>query len=213
MESTGRQVAEAKALPDFLLERLAELLNTIESSGVWPEALTQGAVHFCNKGEGTAPSKEVMIWQEIWISDKFTGPHMERSMYGGRLLCKPLHTSFCRLIKFSSMPPNYQVCPWIIPSVSTEFQLRLYPTLQAIAHLTLGFCKHYQGCIPSSGRASYSMGPLGRNFILTSGILQGCPLSVVLLNLLVQTWLSTIGEAAPLAEPNGYADDIGAPAK
>ena len=40
----GWRVAEAKSLPDFLLERLAELFNTIEEVGLWPEALAQGTV-------------------------------------------------------------------------------------------------------------------------------------------------------------------------
>ena len=35
----GWRVSELKALPDSLLERLATLLNVIEQTGCWPDAL------------------------------------------------------------------------------------------------------------------------------------------------------------------------------
>ena len=44
----------------------------------------------------------------------------------------------------------------------------------------------------------------------TNGIIQGCPLSVVLLNLLVNVWARAIRTEVPAAQPCGYADDTGA---
>ena len=44
----------------------------------------------------------------------------------------------------------------------------------------------------------------------TNGIIQGCPLRVVLLNLLVNVWARAVKNEVPQACPSGYADDTGA---
>ena len=53
---------------------------------------------------------------------------------------------------------------------------------------------------------------IGKPFCSTNGIIQGCPLSVVLLNLLVNVWAKAVRTEAPAALPCGYADDTGATA-
>ena len=56
------------------------------------------------------------------------------------------------------------------------------------------------------------LGGVGEVFQSTNGILQGCPLSVILLNLLVSVWMRAVETEAPGARPLGYADDTGATA-
>ena len=51
---------------------------------------------------------------------------------------------------------------------------------------------------------------VGQEFRATNGIIQGCPLSVVLLNLLVHVWVQAVKAEVPAALPFGYADDTGA---
>ena len=51
---------------------------------------------------------------------------------------------------------------------------------------------------------------MGESFTSTNGILQGCPLSVVLLNMMIHIWVEVIGEKVPLANPSAYADDLSA---
>merc|ERR1712086_203374 len=51
---------------------------------------------------------------------------------------------------------------------------------------------------------------IGLLFKSTNGIIQGCPLSVVLLNLLVNVWARAVRVEVPAALPCGYADDTGA---
>eukprot|EP00973_Karenia_brevis_P094607 12423316-Karenia_brevis.AAC.1 len=48
---------------------------------------------------------------------------------------------------------------------------------------------------------------VGAPFAATNGILQGCPLSVVLLNALISVWLSAVAEEVNKAVPQAYADD------
>ena len=43
----------------------------------------------------------------------------------------------------------------------------------------------------------------------TNGITQGCPLSVVLLNILVSAWTNSVKSEVRLADPCGYVDDTG----
>ena len=47
---------------------------------------------------------------------------------------------------------------------------------------------------------------IGKGFASTNGILQGCPLSVVLLNLLMQVWATAIEQETP-CRARCYADD------
>eukprot|EP00660_Eupelagonema_oceanica_P019296 gene19296-biopygen25481 len=51
----GWRVAEVKALPDPILERLATTLNLIEETGTWPAALEHALVSLIPKGAGGSP--------------------------------------------------------------------------------------------------------------------------------------------------------------
>ena len=50
-------------------------------------------------------------------------------------------------------------------------------------------------------------GMLSEGFMSTNGILQGCPISVVLLNLLMQVCCNMISTEGPGSKPRCYADD------
>ena len=51
-------------------------------------------------------------------------------------------------------------------------------------------------------------GFIGQAFTSTNGILQGCPLSVVLLNMLIHVWAATMDNENPESSPEAYADDL-----
>ena len=51
---------------------------------------------------------------------------------------------------------------------------------------------------------------VGEGFASTNGILQGCPMSVVMLNLLMQVWATEISTQVPGSTPMCYADDANA---
>ena len=53
-------------------------------------------------------------------------------------------------------------------------------------------------------------GGVGEEFLATNGILQGCPISVILLNALISVWAHAIEAEVPDAEPDAFADDTGA---
>eukprot|EP00973_Karenia_brevis_P042938 5944895-Karenia_brevis.AAC.1 len=52
-------------------------------------------------------------------------------------------------------------------------------------------------------------GAVGGEFVATNGILQGCPLSVVLLNALVSVWARCLQEECPEVRSWAYVDDTG----
>ena len=55
----------------------------------------------------------------------------------------------------------------------------------------------------------FKLGPfVGAGFKSTNGILQGCAISVILINLFAQVWVNTILAEAPGVQPRGYADDL-----
>ena len=59
----------------------------------------------------------------------------------------------------------------------------------------------------------FNVGPFVRaEFASTNGILQGCPMSVILLNAFVQVWVNLILQRVPEASPRAYADDLAATA-
>ena len=89
----GWRVAELRMLPMQFLDKLADLLNEIEDTGIWPQPFTEGLISLIPKGEGTAPSKlrpfglmavvyrlwsavrvrDIVAWQESWADDSLHG--------------------------------------------------------------------------------------------------------------------------------------------
>ena len=51
---------------------------------------------------------------------------------------------------------------------------------------------------------------LGKEFAATNGILQGCPLSIIMLNALVSVWARAVRAEVPGCEPQAYVDDTAA---
>ena len=198
----GWRVAELRALPDSLLERLVELLSCVEQTGQWPQGVAEGVITLISKGEGASPEnlrpisvmstvyrlwaaarlREVIKWQEKWLASTAHGfrPHhgtddvfwhlalqVERSMLEGT----PLH----------GISLDYGKCFDRIP-----------------VHIVLNLASHL-GLAPNIGRPLQGMYAqlvrrfristhMGTPFKSTNGILHGCPLSVILLNALVNVW-------------------------
>ena len=48
-----------------------------------------------------------------------------------------------------------------------------------------------------------------KEFAASNGVIQGCPLSVLLLNLLMNTWARSLKAGITTAMPKVYAEDAG----
>ena len=222
----GWRVAELKMLPDVFLDRLCTVLDAIEETGVWPDDLAQGIVSLISKGEGAQPLKlrpisvmpvvyrlwaatrvrEIMQWQDSWLSDRL---HGFRRSHGPQHVWWSLAAKVEKALllgePLSGISLDYSKCFDRVP-VDIVFSLAEH----------CGF----DGGVLRAMRAMYKQlrrrfslhGSVGEEFRATNGILQGCPLSVVLLNLLVHTWAKALETEAPGVDPFGFADDTGATA-
>jgi hypothetical protein len=206
-----------------LLDRLACLLCKVEETGIWPNDLTQGLITLISKGEGTEPTKlrpigimsvvyrlwaavrvaDVMTWQETWISDELHGfrrSHSAEDVWWAQALA--IEDALLQGSSLFGLSLDYGKCFDRIP-VHIVLELArmrgmsprlLVPLTSLYANLTRRF---------------RFGGALGKQFKSTNGIIQGCPLSVILLNLLVDVWAKSLKSEVPSAIPVGYADDTG----
>jgi len=230
MKSTGScgmdgwRISEIKALPDFFLHRLAEFLNIVEVEGVWPDALSQGAVSLISKGEGADPLKlrpisvmpvvyrlwaatrvkGVLRWQETWLAEEL---HGFRPAHGAEdvwwVLAVKLEQALLSGQELSGMSLDYSKC---FDRVPIEIVLEVAER----CGMDAGIMRAMRAMYKQLRRRFVLNGAVGKPFQSTNGILQGCPLSIVFLNLLVHTWATAVKEEAPEADPSGYADDTGA---
>ena len=89
----GWRVAEIFALPDAFLDQLACILNLVEETGAWPQALLEGVISPIHKGEGSVSTKfrpigimsvvyrawaavrvrDLLSWQQSWIENDLHG--------------------------------------------------------------------------------------------------------------------------------------------
>jgi len=217
------RVDELKQLPVVFLDRLACLFSLIEETGLWPDDLTKGIVSLISKGEGSKPTKlrpiglmscvyrlwaaarvgDVMAWQEFWIDKSMHGfrrCHGAEDVWWTQALA--IEDALLQGTSLFGLSLDYGKCFDRVP-----------------AHLVLQLAERY-GMSPKIVKPMQSLYArlsrrfrfgvaLGAEFQSTNGIIQGCPLSVVLLNLLVSVWTNAVNSEVPDASPCGYADDTG----
>eukprot|EP00973_Karenia_brevis_P051497 7150824-Karenia_brevis.AAC.1 len=60
-------------------------------------------------------------------------------------------------------------------------------------------------------QSRFRCGPgIGKPFLKTNGLLQGCAMSVVFINAFMSIWAHAVNEAVKGASPDLFADDVGA---
>ena len=221
------EVSSLKALPDAFFDGLRVLCDQIESSGVWPESLSKGYLCLIPKSDSDgSPSslrplsilsvvyrlwascrlEELLSWQELWAHPSQSGfrplkecldawyplaLHVEQAMINGTDLAG------CMLdyAKAFDLVPLHEI---ILPLASrVGLPSNLVHCLGNFYSHLVRFFKH----------------PTGFGSALSSdrGIVQGCPISVVLLNLLVSIFLRLTDSEIPAVTPRAYAYDDARP--
>ena len=216
----GWFTTELLQLPAASLNRLSEILNRIEDNGEWPEALLSAAVPMIPKEKVPGPlehrpitvmsavyrlwsgtrSRQLQDWQEGWIGDNLHGfrpKHgaddayrktalvIERALLTG----KPIHGVLLDIKKcFDSIP-------WSIAFGLLEDMGLDKKVTRPLQHMYLNLKRHMK-----------IHGTAGEDFQATNGILQGCALSVIVLNAVVAVWDKVMREEAKV-ETDAYADD------
>ena len=221
----GWRMAELKALPLVLLDRLADVFDAIECTGEWPPSLMRALIALIPKGEDDTPLKQRPItitscvyrlwaaarlrrlikWQESWIGEQqhgFRAGHSTAHLYW--------HLSLKLEKAVLSGDDTDQVWGFTIDYAKCFDRV----PHEIVLSLAEEWGAHWRILGPL--RAAYTamerrfkLGDVGVGgaFRTTNGILQGCPLSVVLLNALMAVWGSAVTRRTG-AIAMGYADDV-----
>ena len=223
----GWRVAEVKRLPPVLLTRLAVLLNIIESSGRWPAGIERCCVSMVPKSDDANPASlrpisvmsviyrlwaaarvaDVMAWQEQWAH---SGQHGSRRGHGTEDVYWCLALKIERAVLLGEplygISLDYAKC---FDNLPQDILLRLASETGLHTNILRPLKSMYQRL----RRRFRVAGSVGKEFQATNGILQGCPLSVILLNALISIWAKAVQAEAAGAEPSAYIDDTNVIAK
>ena len=198
----GWSLQDLRALPDRVLNWLAQLLTLIEEVGRWPTLLAQGYTSLIPKpGEegplGTRPLTvlsmvyrlwagtrlwEVMRWQESWVHPRAFGFRLARGAVDAATVTQAL-LELARLKgwRLEGLSLDYVKCFDLIPQAVV---LRIARELGMDDGVLRALAAMYR----QLRRAFRLAGALGAWWQATNGILQGCPLSVILINILTTVW-------------------------
>ncbi|KAJ9435454.1 hypothetical protein DIPPA_12764, partial [Diplonema papillatum] len=217
----GWRMAELRELPLPLLNALADVMNLVEVTGVWPASMTTALVSMVPKDESQDPLHtrpitvtsavyrlwacrrlaDIVLWQEKWIEEgqkgfrpghriedvlMEIGLEMEDALLDG----EPLYGVALDFRKCFDMVPRE-----IVLRLAGDLGLhnRVLKPLRAIYRLL-------------ARRFKLPLG-VGREFSVTNGILQGCPVSVILINALLSVVMKAVKKEAEGVSPKSYADD------
>lgn len=226
----GWSVGAMRRLPIPTLELLAELLNAVERTGCWPAMLAAGYVSLIPKGEGMQATnmrplsvlpviyrlwaslrlQEVMVWQETWLHPQAFGFRTGRSATDGySLVAAMVELAQLRGDQLHIVGLDYVKCFDRVPQglvLDLAHRLGLH---SSVLHAMRAMYGQLQ-------RRFKVNGCLGAAFAATNGILQGCPISVSLVNMLTTVWKRLLTQQATVGFPVtdstyvrvvGYADD------
>jgi ribonuclease HI/exonuclease III len=223
----GWRPRELKLLPTELLDGFAAAYNTMEHTGECPDSLLDALVAMIPKSlDGTeVPDpmqlrpititsvlyrvwaatrlRDLMPWQEQWLPATLFGfrqKHGTQDLYW--------HVAFqIERANITNTPIygvqfDFQKC---FDSIPHKIMFGLAEAL-GIPERLLRPLRTLYGQLRRRFRVA---GHVGEPFIPSNGILQGCALAVVLLNIIMTVWCRVIKANVAAATPAGYADDVG----
>ena len=220
--SDGWQAKDVKLLHGDLVKWLSWLFAAIESNGRWPTALMHALITLIDKGKGTRPldlrpisvtSIVYRLWARCWANriSKWQESVLDWGQYGGRkgrsavqalmAICLPLEHAELqgqrRVVIAIDLAKAFDNVPFMVAltlaekmGVPSEFLCPLQAVYENMErHFRIG-------------------AGVGKGFGCTNGILQGCPASGVLMNLIMLLGTRIVQAACPDARIVSYVDDI-----
>ena len=197
----GWSLADLRSLPDRLLGWLADLLRMVERLGQWPTHLAEGYTALIPKEGPPGPMDtrpltvlsmvyrlwagvrlvDAIAWQEAWAHPAAFGFRPAMSGLDGAAVTQVL-LELCRLRGWAveGMSIDYVKCFDLIPQavvLALAVELGMDP----------GTCRAL-GAMYKQLRSFKIAWAFGLWWQATNGILQGCPLSVILVNVLTTVW-------------------------
>ena len=216
----GWHPEELALLPTGIFDRLASILNQVEETGVWPEALLHATVSMIAKVEDPQPLDHrpisvmsavyrlwaktrltsLMVWQETWAPESMhgfrTGHGTRDAFYLTALLVEKAMVSGNTLRGvFLDIKKCFDTIPWDITFSLVEkmgIDMKITRPLKSMYRDLKRRFKLY--------------GTVGEEFKANNGILQGCALSIILLNALLAVWEAAV-RTETRCRTSLYADD------
>ena len=226
----GWSVEDLKVLPKNCLAHLAELLNVIETTGRWPGPLSKARVTLIPKSGGsTDPGSQRPITvaptiYRLWATTRlgqcaeWQAKYLPWHMHGfckGRSVEDGIWQVSMRIEEADARAAplfgfNMDIAK-AFDSVPHTIMFRLAERVGLSPAITRGLKAMYDTLVR---RFKFGILGYGPGWQSTNGILQGCPISVLLLNVLMSVWGTRISSLSTTVingmaetEPEGYADD------
>eukprot|EP01064_Diplonema_japonicum_P022674 TRINITY_DN326_c1_g1_i7.p1 TRINITY_DN326_c1_g1~~TRINITY_DN326_c1_g1_i7.p1 ORF type:complete len:1215 (+),score=217.14 TRINITY_DN326_c1_g1_i7:1591-5235(+) len=217
----GWRMAELRAMPQVLLDAWAKMFNVIEVSGRWPEALLTALVTLVPKGGEKTPLnhrpitvtsavyrlwacarlQNIIPWQEGWIHPTQHGFRPKRGTDSLLMeLSTQLEEALLHQIPLNGLALDFVKCFDRIPQ---EVAFGLMEDLGMHGRILRPLRGMYARM---KRRFRFPIG-VGREFRVTNGILQGCPISVIMVNAMVSVMVRCVTVEVPGAWSLSYADD------
>ena len=150
--------------------------------------------------------QDLMAWQEGWATPE---QHGARANHGTEdvfwSLALKIEHAHLHGLPLYGFELDYAKCFDSLP-LSILFKLASHMGMHPRIHAALS---GYYGGLSQRFRMGKSV---GKEFCTTNGILQGCPLSIILLNALVSVWCRAVKEETPQVAVHAFVDDTGAEA-
>ena len=208
----GWRLQELRDLPLALHGMLAGLLGRVEATGAWPRMLALGLITLTPKGEGVRPLEmrplsvlsliyrawgglrmtDCLEWQEGWIHKEAQAFRRQRgSMDVAGLIQLLMEKSRRGGNPIAGMGKDYRKCFDLVPhaiSFEAAREQGLHPSI----------AMPLEGMFRDLRRAFKVNGCVGRFTGATNGILQGCALSTILVNVVMTIWMKEVDHHMPM---------------
>eukprot|EP01064_Diplonema_japonicum_P018815 TRINITY_DN274_c0_g1_i12.p1 TRINITY_DN274_c0_g1~~TRINITY_DN274_c0_g1_i12.p1 ORF type:complete len:1432 (+),score=270.25 TRINITY_DN274_c0_g1_i12:1996-6291(+) len=216
----GWRMAELRRLPVSILDAWAVFLNEVEETGKWPESALTALVTLIPKTKNAGPLEhrpitvtsavyrlwactrlgDILEWQESWI-------HKTQHGFRARHGTEDVLMDICTRIEEAAMDKtpllgvalDFAKC---FDTVPQQLVLKLMERMGMDKGILRALEGMYKGL---RRRFRYATG-VGEEFTTTNGILQGCPISIIMINALLAVLMRSVEERTG-AETLSYADD------
>ena len=215
----GWYAEDLKALPLPLLDRLAEIMRHIEDTGEWPEELLSATVSMLPKEENPEPLEHrpitvmsavyrlwakcradtLMAWQEQWAS---------RDMFGFRRRRGAMDAFYRTSLEIEKALLENRPLRGVLLDITKCFDTVPWEvTFQLVRRMGLDekVVRPLESMYRQLKRRFKLYGSVGEEFSSYNGILQGCAISVILINALLFIWDAVVKETG--CRTSLYADD------
>ena len=218
----GWRMDELQRLPLPLMDGFAAFFNLVERTGKWPKGLLTALVSLIPKSEDLSPTNlrpitvtsavyrlwacrrliDIMKWQETWALDTQHGFRQ-----GHR--CEDVLNELTTLIEETLLDDSKQLYLLALDfqkcfdRVPQKLVLELAEAMGLHQRILRPLKTMYSGL---KRRFKLPLGVGGR-FEVTNGILQGCPISVILINALLSVMFKAVDVRVPSVSSQSFADD------